>query len=1303
MLASVTAEGGSTKIITFTDSLNHSVSKTVVGLGSNAVRAVNVSLLPSDWGTGVNQLTDGNIGVSVLSTDIAGNVSMASSGSFTLDTRAPAAPVFTPGSGVAGGATAAEATASTGVVSVNGESGSSLAVTFSDGSNHSVIKLLTGTGAALAVTLDSSDLGTGTASLLDGTIRVSASATDAAGNTSTAGTGSFTLDTSAPAAPVLTLATGVAGGASAAEALAGAVTVNAELGSRVAVTFTDSASHSVIKLLTGTGSALAVVLNSTDLGNGAARLQDGRITVSATATDAAGNLGSAGSSSFDLDAVPPGVPTLQLGSGVADVANLAEATAASGVVTVIADAGSSLAITFTDSAAHSVIKLLTGTGLALPVTLDAADLGSGSSQLNDGNIRVTVVAMDVAGNANTVVDNFRLDSTPPAAPSLTLGAGVADGASAAEATASSGVVFFTAERGSSLRVVLTGPNGTLSKDISGADTEYPGILGADSGGGGGSRMVRHLDDTIDQLGYFNNTLLARYLNIEDALARIVYITPAQIATIRAIPAPGRVELTAADLGILGDGTVTLSATAIDAAGTVSVASTGSFFLDTAPPPTPALVLGMGVSNGATELEAIASSGVVTVNAESGSSVVITFTDSVQHRVAKTLLGDGSAQAVTLDSSDLGPASNQLISGSISISAVATDVAGNHSSAGNTSFDLFANPILLGAGVANGATAVEATASSGVVTLAVASGNTVLLTFTDSAMPTAHSLVRTLTGSGGLLPVTLTSSELGTSAGQLKDGAIRVSATVTDPVNSTSYSSSFILDTEPPATPILNAPVNSNPLRQEWVDKIDDQYAVTRVSNGTYSIFSKYSEDPLEKNLTFNAMANYLSFQTAYGLDVIVYGGVTGSGEYSGLAEPLLRALPIAGTTSPTLQVESGSTVLVTLTDTSNHSLIKTITGMGVDAANAVPIKLNASDLGTDVGHLQNGLIQVSLFTMDEAGNASSTVTSSFTLDTVVPTAFVPSRSGLQLKSSSHQYASLPSAAVAVPSAYLSGQLTLEAWVFASGNPSDGTHLLDLASSGNMNNIVLGFTNAGKLYFEAFSGSTSLGQKVTSNAFPTDSWHHVAVTVATGNTVTLYVDGASVYTGTLSGTIPTTTRSSSYVGHSNTAGAPDFNGIVSDVAVFEYSLPADQIRQQMAGLFSNSQFTGYYPFTTSSRTVSKAFLNGSRDPEATLTNSPVFTNPLLTFSADTGSVGDYITSTAAQTITTKLEGTLGAGEKIYGSVDDGSTWTDLSSFVSGSNVNWTGVTLLSGTHHLQMGVQDAAGNFGPLLIQQYQVM
>ncbi|MES2113532.1 MAG: Ig-like domain-containing protein, partial [Pseudomonadota bacterium] len=74
-------------------------------------------------------------------------------------------------------------------------------------------------------------------------------------------------------------------------------------------------------------------------------------------------------------------------------------------------------------------------------------------------------------------------------------------------------------------------------------------------------------------------------------------------------------------------------------------------------------------------------------------------------------------------------------------------------------------------------------------------------------------------------------------------------------------------------------------------------------------------------------------------------------------------------------------------------------------------------------------------------------------------------------------------------------------------------------------------------------------------------------------------------------------------------------------------------------------------------------------------APTQTVSAIALSADTGgSASDGITQTAAQTVSATLSGALGGTDVLYGSLDNGATWTDITSMVSGTAVSWTGVTL-----------------------------
>jgi len=100
-------------------------------------------------------------------------------------------------------------------------------------------------------------------------------------------------------------------------------------------------------------------------------------------------------------------------------------------------------------------------------------------------------------------------------------------------------------------------------------------------------------------------------------------------------------------------------------------------------------------------------------------------------------------------------------------------------------------------------------------------------------------------------------------------------------------------------------------------------------------------------------------------------------------------------------------------------------------------------------------------------------------------------------------------------------------------------------------------------------------------------------------------------------------------------------------------------------------------------------------------APTMTFIGLSFSVDTGiSNSDLITNTSAQTISASLSATLDAGDVAYGSLNNGSTWTNITSRVSGTTLTWTGAALLTGTNVLLFKVTDAAGNDGTVFSKAY---
>ena len=243
-------------------------------------------------------------------TDTAGNtVNDATTEELIVDTTAPTAATtsLALGAGVAGGANLAEATQASGVVTIVSEDGSTIEVSLT-GTAGVLTRTLTGFTSPQAIVLTAADV----IVLGEGVVTVSATETDAAGNTAGAAvTTQFTVD-SIVLAPTLELDASIADGASSAEAQADLLDVTGEIDADVEVTFTSTAA-TITKILTATGtSADSVVLTAVEI----SQLGDGRIDVSAIQTDTAGNTSAPSTTFFDLDATDPTITDVSVDAGI---------------------------------------------------------------------------------------------------------------------------------------------------------------------------------------------------------------------------------------------------------------------------------------------------------------------------------------------------------------------------------------------------------------------------------------------------------------------------------------------------------------------------------------------------------------------------------------------------------------------------------------------------------------------------------------------------------------------------------------------------------------------------------------------------------------------------------------------------------------------------------------------------------------------------------------------------------------------------------------------------------------------------
>jgi methionine-rich copper-binding protein CopC len=380
----VTADGPldhTTRLQLF-DSTHTEIATTTTFPTANQARIVTASPLP-----------EGSYTVQITLVDAAGNSQTFPIQSFAIDDTAPAAPVLSlvtdPVNLANKAAFGASGTA---------EAGAQVTVSITTGAS-TVTATTTATGGSFSVS------GVDVSALADGSLAVTATATDAAGNTSgisnalapvkdtivpvLSGQAFDQTTYNAATAPTAHVSGVVGDGAGGHEA--DTVTVS--------VDDTDSSTGAVVGTAPadGTTGAFSVPLNLSSL-------KDTALTATVTTVDAHGNAATPVTATAGHDSVSPAQPTVVAPA----YANLANQTAY--VVSGTTDASVNVTVTVTDgtgSAAASVTANGSGTYTA---SLDVTALA-------DGPLSVSVVALDAHGNASTPGTASRTkDTVAPSAP-----------------------------------------------------------------------------------------------------------------------------------------------------------------------------------------------------------------------------------------------------------------------------------------------------------------------------------------------------------------------------------------------------------------------------------------------------------------------------------------------------------------------------------------------------------------------------------------------------------------------------------------------------------------------------------------------------------------------------------------------------------------------------------------------------------------------------------------------------------------------------------------------------------------------
>ncbi|WP_227518999.1 Ig-like domain-containing protein, partial [Acinetobacter baumannii] len=638
---------------------------------------------------------DKTIDAKVTFTDAAGNSSSVNdTQTYTVDTVAPNAPVLDPIN-------------ATDPVSGQAEPGSTVTVTYPDGTTATVVA---GTDGSWSVP--------NPGNLVDGDT-VTATATDPAGNTSLPGTGTVSADITAPVVALDDVLTN-----DSTPALTG--TVNDP--TATVVVNVDGVDYPAVNNGDGTWTLADNTLPT---------LADGPHTITVTATDAAGNVGN-DTAVVTIDTVAPNAPVLDPinatdpVSGQAEPGSTVTVTYPDGTTaTVVAGTdgswsvpnpgnlvdGDTVTATATDPAGNTslpgtgtvsaditapVVALddvltndstpaLTGTvndpTATVVVNVDGVDYpavnnGDGTWTLADNTLpvladgphTVSVTATDVAGNVSTpVTGTVTVDATAPTLAITTDDLALAAGEDAnitftfSEAVAGFDVSDITVVGGTLTGLTTTDnitwtavftPDGTgTAPSIAVADGSYTDVVGNLGTGDVLDGTDGFIVDLVAPVVTFadvstNDTTPALTGTIDDPTATVV-------VTVDGVDYPavnnGDGTWTLADntLPVLADGPHTVSVTATDVAGNVSTPVTGTVTVDATAPTLAittddlALAAGEDANITFTFSEAVAGFDVSDITVVGGTLTGLTTTDNITWTAVFTPDGTGTAPSIAV--------------------------------------------------------------------------------------------------------------------------------------------------------------------------------------------------------------------------------------------------------------------------------------------------------------------------------------------------------------------------------------------------------------------------------------------------------------------------------------------------------------------------------------------------------------------------------------------------------------------------------------------------------------------------------
>ncbi len=802
---------------------------------------------------------------------------------------------------------------------------------------------------------------------------------------------------------------------------------------------------------------------------------------------------------------------------------------------------------------------------------------------------------------------------------------------------------------------------------------------------------------------------------------------------------------------LSSGSHTVTAKALDAAGNTSTASSGlSVTIDTAAPTSVQLSATTIASQNATSTATIA-----TLSATD--SAAITYSLGVGNGT-----NDADNGSFTISGTSLKVGGSSLAAGTYKIYVTATDTAGNAANQAFTITIVDAPSVssIVRAGGASATVAASATSVDYTVTFSESVTGVGTSDFSVTATGTASGNIASITGTGATYTLTVdTLSGDGTLRLDLNGSGTGIkNGSNVDILSGYTSGSTYTLDrTAPnaPSTPDMTSGTDSGTSSSDDITNDDTPtFSGTAASGSTVKLYDTDGTTELGSGTATGGNWSITSSALSSGSHTVTAKASDAAGNTSSASSGLAVTIDTAAPTVSSVSVPSNGSYKAgqTLSFTVNTSeavtvdtgggtprLALTIGGSTVYAAYAsgsgstalvFAYSVQAGDTDSDgiaVGSLQSngGTLK------DTAGNSlnvtlnSVGATSSILVDTTAPTVSsvsVPSN-GTYYSNQNLDFTVNFSEAVTVNTGGGTPRiaLTLDTGgtayaLYLSGSGTTALVFRYTVADGvqDTNGITVGTfgANGGTLQDAAANAATltlnSVGSTAAVNVDGTQP-RVQSVTATTANGSYKAGDAVSI-TITFTKTVTVDTTGGTPTLALNTNGSASYaSGSGSTTLVFAYTVAAGENSADLdyssttalalnsgtikdSGSSLDAILTLAAPGAAGSLGANKAIVVD--------TTAPTITFSGLAFSNDTGaSSTDFITKTAAQTITATLSGAPAGTDVVSGSIDNGSNWTNITSKVSGTTLTWNGVTLTSSST-MKLKITDAAGNDGTVASQAY---